>query len=82
MLGGNGTQTTASLLAKEGLNIVGLPKTIDNDIVCTDMTFGFHTAMDVATESIDRLHTTAHSHNRVMVIEVMGHKAGWLALYS
>lgn len=82
VLGGNGTQTTASLLAKEGLNIVGLPKTIDNDIVCTDMTFGFHTAMDVATESIDRLHTTAHSHNRVMVIEVMGHKAGWLALYS
>ena len=82
VLGGNGTQTTASLLAKEGLNIVGLPKTIDNDIVGTDITFGFHTAVDVATEAIDRIHTTAHSHSRVMVVEVMGHKAGWLALYS
>lgn len=81
-LGGNGTNTTASLLAKEGLNIIGLPKTIDNDIVKTDVTFGFHTALDVATEAVDRIHTTAHSHSRIMVIEVMGHKAGWLSLYS
>ncbi|MBD5433740.1 MAG: 6-phosphofructokinase [Treponema sp.] len=81
-LGGNGTNTTASLLSDEGLNVIGLPKTIDNDIVFTDMTFGFHTALDVATEAIDRIHTTAHSHSRIMVIEVMGHKAGWLGLYS
>lgn len=82
VLGGNGTNTTGALLANEGLNIIGLPKTIDNDIVETDITFGFHTAMTVATEAIDRLHSTASSHNRVMVIEVMGHKAGWLSLYS
>ena len=82
VLGGNGTNTTGSLLAKEGLNVIGLPKTIDNDIVGTDVTFGFHTAVDVATEAIDRIHTTAHSHSRVMVVEVMGHKAGWLGLYS
>jgi len=82
VLGGNGTHTTASLLVQEGLNVIGLPKTIDNDIVDTDITFGFHTALDVATEAIDRIHTTAHSHSRVMVIEVMGHKAGWLGLYS
>lgn len=81
-LGGNGTHTTASLLQEEGINVVGLPKTIDNDIVHTDMTFGFHTALDVATEAIDRIHTTAHSHSRIMVVEVMGHKAGWLGLYS
>jgi ATP-dependent phosphofructokinase / diphosphate-dependent phosphofructokinase len=82
VLGGNGTNTTASLLVNEGINVIGLPKTIDNDIVKTDVTFGFHTALDVATEAIDRIHTTAHSHSRIMVIEVMGHKAGWLALYS
>ena len=82
VLGGNGTNTTGSLLFEEGLNVVGLPKTIDNDIVGTDITFGFHTAVDVATEAIDRIHTTAHSHSRVMVVEVMGHKAGWLGLYS
>ncbi|OJF76471.1 MAG: 6-phosphofructokinase [Treponema sp. CETP13] len=82
VLGGNGTNTTAGLLAEEGLNVIGLPKTIDNDIVETDVTIGFHTAVDVATEAIDRLHTTAHSHNRIMVIELMGHKAGWLGLYS
>lgn len=82
VLGGNGTNTTGYLLAKEGLNVVGLPKTIDNDIVGTDMTFGFHSAVSIATEAIDRLHSTAHSHNRVMVIELMGHKAGWLALYA
>ncbi len=82
VLGGNGTNTTAHLLSKEGLNVIGLPKTIDNDIWGTDVTFGFHSAVDIATESIDRLHSTAHSHNRVMVIELMGHKAGWLALYA
>lgn len=82
VLGGNGTNTTGSLLAKEGLNVIGLPKTIDNDIVGSDITFGFHTAVDVATEAIDRIHTTAHSHSRVMVVEVMGHKAGWLGLHS
>ena len=81
-LGGNGTNTTACLLSHEGLNVIGLPKTIYNDIVCTDMTFGLHTALDVATDAIDRIHTTAHSHSRIMVIEVMGHKAGWLGLYS
>ncbi len=80
VLGGNGTNTTGSLLAREGLNVIGLPKTIDNDLVLTDTTFGFHTAVTVATEAIDRLHTTAHSHDRIMVIEVMGHKAGWLGL--
>ncbi len=82
VLGGNGTNTTGKLLHEEGLNVIGLPKTIDNDLVETDVTFGFHTAVDVATEAIDRLHSTAHSHNRVMIIEVMGHKAGWLALYA
>lgn len=81
-IGGNGTNTTAANLSKEGLNVIGLPKTIDNDIVKTDITFGFHTALDVATEAVDRIHTTAHSHSRIMVIEVMGHKAGWLGLYS
>ena len=82
VLGGNGTHKTAHLLAEEGLNVIGLPKTIDNDIWGTDLTFGFHSAVDIGTEAIDRLHSTAQSHNRVMVIEVMGHKAGWLALYS
>ncbi|MFQ3620159.1 MAG: ATP-dependent 6-phosphofructokinase [Spirochaetales bacterium] len=82
VLGGNGTQKTANLLKQEGLNIIGLPKTIDNDIWGTDITFGFHSAVDIATEAIDRLHSTAHSHNRVMVIELMGHKAGWLSLYA
>lgn len=82
VLGGNGTQTTAAMLAEQGLNIIGLPKTIDNDLPETDVTFGFHTAVSVATEAIDRLHTTAHSHSRIMIIEVMGHKAGWLGLYA
>ena len=82
VLGGNGSNTTAGLLAKEGLNVIGLPKTIDNDIVHTDYTFGFHTAVDIATESIERIHTTAFSHSRVMVVEVMGHKVGWIGLYS
>ena len=82
VLGGNGSHNTASLLKKEGLNIIGLPKTIDNDLYGTDVTFGFHSAVEIATEAIDRLHSTAHSHNRVMVVEVMGHNAGWLALYA
>jgi 6-phosphofructokinase 1 len=82
VLGGNGTHTTGYRLAREGLNVVGLPKTIDNDIEGTDRTFGFHSALSIATEAIDRLHSTAQSHNRVMVIELMGHKTGWLALYA
>ena len=82
MLGGNGSHKTACLLKEQGLNIIGLPKTIDNDLYGTDITFGFHSAVDIATEAIDRLHSTAHSHNRIMVLEVMGHNAGWLALYS
>ena len=81
-LGGNGTHKTANMLAEEGLNVIGLPKTIDNDIWGTDVTFGFHTAVDIATEVIDRIHTTAASHGRCMVIEIMGNKAGWLTLYS
>jgi 6-phosphofructokinase 1 len=82
VLGGNGTNTTGYLLSREGLNILGLPKTIDNDIVGTDRSFGFNSALAIGTEAIDRLHSTAQSHNRVMVIELMGHKAGWLALYA
>ena len=81
-LGGNGTHKTANLLSEEGLNVIGLPKTIDNDLFGTDFTFGFHTALDIATEVIDRIHTTAASHGRVMVIEIMGNKTGWLTLYS
>lgn len=82
ILGGNGTHKTAKLLSDEGLNIIGLPKTIDNDIWGTDVTFGFHTAVDIATEVIDRIHTTACSHKRVMCVEIMGNKAGWLTLYA
>lgn len=81
-LGGNGTHKTANLLSQEGLNVIGLPKTIDNDIYGTDFTFGFHTAVDIATDVIDRLHTTAASHGRCMVVEIMGNKAGWLTLYA
>ncbi len=81
-IGGNGTQKTANLLSQQGLNIIGIPKTIDNDVWGTDVTFGFRTAVNIASDAIDRLHTTANSHKRVMVIEVMGHTAGWLALYS
>lgn len=79
-IGGGGTQKNALRLAKKGLNVVTLPKTIDNDISMTDRTFGFDTAMGIATEAIDRLHSTATSHSRVIVVEVMGHRAGWLAL--
>ncbi len=81
-LGGNGTHKTANLLSNEGLNVIGLPKTIDNDIFGTDVTFGFHTAVDTATDVIDRLHTTAASHSRILMVEIMGNKAGWLTLYS
>lgn len=82
ILGGNGTQKTANLLREEGLNVIHLPKTIDNDIYGTDVTFGFQSAMDIATDAIDCIHTTAASHNRVFIVEVMGHKVGWLTLYS
>lgn len=81
-IGGNGTQKTAAKLAEIGLNVVSVPKTIDNDIWGTDFSFGFDSAVSIATEAIDRLHSTASAHKRVMVIEVMGHKAGWIALYS
>jgi len=81
-IGGNGTQKTAYKVSQLGLNVVGIPKTIDNDVWGTDIAFGFHTAVDIATEAIDRLHSTASSHRRVMVIELMGHKTGWLALYA
>lgn len=79
-LGGGGTQKNAYHLMKHGLNIITLPKTIDNDIAMTDTTFGFDTALSIATEAIDRLHSTAHSHHRIIVVEIMGHRAGWLAL--
>lgn len=81
-IGGNGTQKTAAKLAEVGLNVVSVPKTIDNDIWGTDFSFGFDSAVSIATDAIDRLHSTASAHKRVMVIEVMGHKAGWIALYS
>lgn len=82
VLGGNGSQKTANLLREEGLNVVSLPKTIDNDLWGTDMTFGFESAMNVATNAIDCIHTTAASHGRVFIVEVMGHKVGWLTLYA
>lgn len=81
-IGGNGTQKTALKLSAMGINVVSVPKTIDNDIWGTDFSFGFDSAVNIATDAIDRLHSTASSHKRVMVIEVMGHKAGWIALYS
>ena len=81
-IGGNGTQKTAGKMARAGIPVIGIPKTIDNDVAGTDLCFGFHTAVSIATEAIDRLHSTASAHRRVMVIEVMGHKAGWIALYS
>ena len=79
-LGGGGTQKNALRLAQAGLNIITLPKTLDNDVARTDATLGFATALDIATEAIDRLHSTAHSHHRIVVTETMGHRAGWLAL--
>lgn len=81
-IGGNGTQKTAAKFANLGVPVIGIPKTIDNDIWGTDFSFGFDSAVNIATDAIDRLHSTASSHKRVMVIEVMGHKAGWIALYS
>ncbi len=79
-LGGGGTQKNAYKLLEKGLNVVTLPKTIDNDVPLTDVSFGFDTALGIATEAIDRLHSTAHSHHRIIVVEIMGHNTGWLAL--
>lgn len=81
-IGGDGTQTIAASLAKKGLAIVGVPKTIDNDLYGTDQTFGFDTAVSIATEALDRVHSTGSSHHRIMIIEVMGRNAGWIALHS
>lgn len=81
-IGGDGTLGIAHKLQRDGLNVIGVPKTIDNDIRGTDITFGFDSAVTVATEGIDRVHTTAQSHHRVMIVEVMGHHSGWLALHS
>lgn len=81
-IGGNGTQKTAAKLSDAGVNVISIPKTIDNDVWGTDVSFGFDSAVSIATDAIDRLHSTASAHQRVMVIEVMGHKAGWIALYS
>lgn len=82
ILGGNGTHKTANLLAQNGVNVISLPKTIDNDLWGTDMTFGFQSAVDIATNVIDCIHSTATSHGRVFIVEVMGHKVGWLTLYA
>jgi 6-phosphofructokinase 1 len=79
-LGGGGTAKNSLRLVRAGLNVITLPKTIDNDLVMTDATFGFATALDIATDAIDRLHSTAHSHHRIIVVEIMGHRAGWLTL--
>ena len=79
-LGGGGTQKNALTLMKKGLNVITLPKTIDNDVAFTDVTFGFDTALGIAVEAIDRLHSTAYSHHRIIIVEIMGHRAGWLAL--
>ncbi len=82
VLGGNGSLKTANLLSEEGLNVIGCPKTIDNDLWGTDMTFGFYSAVQVATNAIDCIHTTAASHGRVFIVEIMGHKVGLLTLYA
>ena len=82
ILGGNGTQKSANLLREEGLNVLHMPKTIDNDIWATDMTFGFQSAVNIATDCIDCIHTTAASHGRVFIVEVMGHKVGQLTLHA
>jgi 6-phosphofructokinase 1 len=82
VVGGDGTLSAAAELLKEGFRLVGVPKTIDNDLSATDTTFGFDTAVGIATEAIDRLHTTAEAHNRVIVVEVMGHHTGWIAAYA
>lgn len=80
VIGGDGTLTSARDFARKGVKVIGVPKTIDNDLASTDVTFGFNTAIDVATEALDRLHTTAESHHRIMICEVMGRNAGWIAL--
>ncbi|MDR3239763.1 MAG: ATP-dependent 6-phosphofructokinase [Clostridiales bacterium] len=82
VLGGDGTLTSARDFARKGVNVVGIPKTIDNDLVCTEQTFGFDSAVNIVAENLGRLHTTTESHHRVMVVEVMGRSAGWLALQS
>ena len=82
VLGGNGSLKTANLLSEEGLNVIGLPKTIDNDIWGTDFTFGFQSAVEIATTAIDCIHTTAESHGRVFIVELMGHKVGWVTLHA
>lgn len=82
VLGGEGTLTIAAEFDKRGVPVCGVPKTIDNDLACTELTFGFVTALDIATEALDRLHTTAESHDRIMILEVMGRHAGWIALHS
>lgn len=82
ILGGNGTHKTANLLSEKGLNVVTLPKTIDNDIYGTDMTFGFQTAVGIATKIIRYIQSTAKSHSRIFIVEVMGHKTGWLTLHA
>jgi len=79
-IGGGGTQKNAYRLAQAGMNVITLPKTIDNDVAMTDITFGFDTALSIATDAIDRLHSTAHSHHRIIVVEIMGHNTGWLGL--
>jgi phosphofructokinase-like protein len=81
-IGGDGTLGIAHKLYKDGVPVVGIPKTIDNDVRGTDMTFGFDSATSIATEGVDRIHTTAQSHHRIMIVEVMGHRAGWIALYA
>ena len=81
-LGGDSTQKSARDFSKRGINVIGVPKTIDNDVACTEVTFGYNTAVSVASEALDRLHTTAETHNRIMVLEVMGRYAGWITLES
>ncbi len=81
-LGGDGTQKSARDFSTKGVNVIGVPKTIDNDVACTDITFGYNTAVSVAAEALDRLHTTGETHHRIMVLEVMGRYAGWIALES
>lgn len=82
VIGGDGTLTIANYLSQKGIPVIGVPKTIDNDLMATEMTFGFSTAVTTATDAIDKLHATAESHERVMIVEVMGRNAGWIALYS
>ncbi len=82
VLGGEGTLAIAQEFHKRGFSVIGVPKTIDNDLAATELTFGFMTAIDIATEALDRLHTTAASHDRVMILEVMGRHTGWIALHA